>query len=197
MINKALSFLKDQVNASLRLRAGELPTEERVVMSNIVDVDQNDQMGLPINKIVLSLISLEEERVLKSQDNYIRTPDGRTQIANPEIKLNLYILFAAHFSNSNYDEALKFLGWVISYFQANSVFDSTTHAALDPDVRRIVLELYTLPMEQQSQLWQSLGGKFLPSVMYKVRLLAFNEQMSSREITGITEADRSLSGANR
>lgn len=166
-------------------------------MSNIVDVDQNDQMGLPINKIVLSLISLEEERVLKSQDNYIRTPDGRTQIANPEIKLNLYILFAAHFSNSNYDEALKFLGWVISYFQANSVFDSTTHAALDPDVRRIVLELYTLPMEQQSQLWQSLGGKFLPSVMYKVRLLAFNEQMSSREITGITEADRSLSGANR
>lgn len=197
MINKGLSFLKDQVNAYLRLRSNESLTDERVVMSNIVDVDQSDQMGLPINKIVLSLISLEEERVLKSQDHYVRTTDGRTQVVNPEIKLNLYVLFAAHFSNSNYDEALKFLGWVISYFQANSVFDSTSFPSLDPDIRRLVLELYTLPMEQQSQLWQSLGGKFLPSVMYKVRLLAFNEQMATGEITSISQADRSLSGASQ
>lgn len=176
MIEKALRFIKDEVNQYLILRTASAPGEERVVLSNIVDGNGDDDGGLPDNKIILSLVFIEEERIHKSQDHYIRSASGSISTANPALRLNLYVMFAAHFSNKNYMEALKQLSYTISYFQSRNVFDSDTYPLLDPGVKRLVVELFTLPMDQQSQLWQSFGGKFLPSVMYKIRMITINEK---------------------
>lgn len=189
MIEKALTFLKDEVNKYMRLQTGSATLEDKVVLSNIVDIDQSDSIGLPENKVVLSLICLEEERVHKSQDHYARSSNGTVHAANPNLKFNLYVLFAAHFNNTNYDEALKFLSLTIRFFQGRNVFDERDYPQLKNEVRRLVVDLYTQPMDQQSQLWQALGGKFLPSIMYKVRLLTFDEQISHREVPRITEID--------
>lgn len=189
MIEKALTFLRDEVNKDFRVRSGSPTLEDKVVLSNIVDIDQNDSIGLPENKVVLSLICLEEERVFKSQDHYVRSTNGSIHSANPELRFNLYVLFAAHFNNLNYGEALKFLSHTIRFFQARNVFDAKDYPSLKDEIERLVVDLYTQPMDQQSQLWQALGGKFLPSVMYKVRLLSINEQVVHKEVPRITEID--------
>lgn len=189
MIEKTLTFLRDEVNKYMRLQAGLPAGEDKVVLSNIVDVDQNDSIGLPENKVVLSLIFLEEERLSKSQDHYLRTPDGKISSANPPLKFNLYVLFAAHFNNTNYSEALKMLSLTVRFFQGRNVFDAKSYPLLSEDLDRLIVDLYTQPMDQQSQLWQALGGKFLPSVMYKIRLVTFAESIAHREIPRITEID--------
>jgi hypothetical protein len=187
MIDNALIFLKDEVNKYMMLESGAATLDERVVLSNIVNVDSDNSGNLPIDKVVLSLICIEEERQLKAQDHYARTTNGSLYTANPEMRFNLYVLFAAHFQNSHYDEALKFLSLILRFFQGRNVFDIKEYPELKEDVKRLIVDLHTQPMEQQSQLWQALGGKFLPSVMYKIRMLTVNEGMAKIETGRITE----------
>jgi len=44
-------------------------------------------------------------------------------------------------------------------------------------------------MDQQSQMWQALGGRFLPSVMYKIRLVPIIERADPYEVPLIEEVD--------
>jgi hypothetical protein len=46
---------------------------------------------------------------------------------------------------------------------------------LDPGIIKLIVELYTLNFEQQNHLWGFLGAKYMPSVMYKARLLSIQE----------------------
>ena len=173
MIDKALIFLKEEINKNLKLKFPTL--DDKVVLSNIVDLDQSDTVGLPENKVVLSLIYIEEERMYKSQEFKRRNTDGDLVHAYPPLRFNLYVLFAAHFNNNNYNEALKFLSHILRFFQGRPVFDAQNYPTLDSDIQTLFVDLYTQPMDQQSQLWQALGGKFLPSIMYKLRLIVIDE----------------------
>lgn len=191
MIENTLTFIKDEVNKFMNLKTGSNDLlEEKVVLSNIVNTDQNLAMGLPNDKMVLSLICIEEERVLKSQDHYTRTSEGKLFTSNPELRFNLFVLFAAHFTHANYSEALKFLGLTLKFFQSKNVFDAKEHPELGDEVKRLIVDLHTQPIEQQSQLWQAMGGKFLPSIMYKIRMLAINEQAAQLETTRISEVQK-------
>ena len=93
MINKALTFLLNELNNYF-----ETSNERKVVLANIVNQD-----GLTDprhdDSILLTLVNIEEEKALKSQTPYIREPNGSALKINPEIKLNLQILFSANFKN--------------------------------------------------------------------------------------------------
>jgi Pvc16 N-terminal domain len=187
MISKAMTFIKNEVNQYLVLRTGSPPGVEKVVLSNIVDVNENE--NLPENMMICSMIFIEEEKIHKAQDQYVRSSSGSISMVNPPIKLNLFVIFAAHFTNANYTEALKQLSYTISFFQGRSVFDSKDYPLLDTEIERLVVELYTMPMDQQSQLWQSFGGKFLPSVMYKIRMLTIDERAVLQEVPRVESID--------
>ena len=76
-------------------------------------------------------------------------------------------------------EGLKQLSYVISFFQSKSVFTRENSPALagkDPSLKRLIVELYSYSFEQLYNFWSVLGTKYLPSVLYKVRLLRFQEQ---------------------
>jgi hypothetical protein len=51
----------------------------------------------------------------------------------------------------------------------------------------IKAELYTLSFEQINYLWASLGGKQMPFVMYKLRLVAITDRKLVREVPLIEE----------
>ncbi len=190
MIRNALNFLKGEVNKFMNLQSGASPLDQSVLLSNIVNSDESKAMGLPNNKLVLSLICIEEERQLKSQDHYNRTSNGTIYSTNPELRFNLFVMFAAHFDHDHYGEGLKALSLILRFFQGNSVFDAKQYPSLGDDLKRLIVDLHTQPMEQQSQLWQAMGGKFLPSVMYKVRLLTIDEGVSGVETAPISDIQR-------
>jgi len=80
-------------------------------------------------------------------------------------------MFASYFSGSNYQEGLKFISQTIGYFQGQSVFDQQNSPGLDRNINKLVMDIYNLDITDLSNLWGVLSGKYLPSVLYKVRLV--------------------------
>lgn len=130
----------------------------------------------------LTLVNIEEERILKNQINTRRDPADPSRILtiNPEIKLNVYVQASAYFTS--YTEALKRLAYVIRVFQKKNVYSAAEVDALlagqndaPPILDQIIVDLYSQTLDQQYQFSQSYGSKQIPSVIYKVRLLVIDE----------------------
>ena len=90
----------------------------------------------------------------------------------------LYVLFSV---NRDYtDDALRYLSYVMQFFQHKNVFSPQNSPGLFTDtmlpVQQISSELVTLNFEQVNHLWASLGGKYLPSVLYKIRQVVIDDR---------------------
>ena len=186
MIRETLLFLRDQINNYLKLKL-EI-TENMVIIDNVIT-----QSGdLNATELSLSLVNVEEEKIHKTQSPY-KTSNDSVNMVNPEIKLNLYILLAANFGTNNYEEALRFLSHVITFFQGQQVFNHQNAPALDANIEKLIMELVTLSFEQQNHLWGFVGAKYIPSVLYKVRLIRIAEEATIRETHAISEINANLS----
>ena len=191
MIDKALEVLKNGIRDYLvQLPDLNITSQEFIHLDHIVEADGN--LALPADSLGLSLVNLEEERVTKSQQNFGRSTDGRIVHMNPEIKLNLFVLIVANFSN--YRTGLEFLSAAIRFFQSKSVFTPANTPALNVAIQKLIVEMMTLSFEQQNHKWGSLGAKYLPSVMYKVRMLTIQEALAADEQEPITMIN--LTGKN-
>jgi hypothetical protein len=175
MIYESLKFLAEEVNKYLNFKTpNPTLTVPRLVVSNIsVAGDTSAEIDPDIkDKAVLSLVNVEEDKVAKQQEHFIKA-ELTTIYKNPPLYLNFYILFVMH--RKKYDDSLQFLGHIIQFFQHQHVFTPITHPGLDARIQRIVVDLYNLNFEQTNHLWSVLGGKYFPSVMYKVRQVTLNE----------------------
>ncbi len=169
MIYAALTVLAELLNAYLSNRFGA--TEDRVVLSNIVD--QEGKVAIQeTDKIILTLINMEEEAVISSGGRLGTAGGG---FMNRPVNMNLFILFSAYFSRGNYEESLKFLSATISFFQANRFFDHQNTPDLDDNIEKMTCEIVNTDLQSLSHLWGVLGGKHMPSIMYKVRMVSFQE----------------------
>lgn len=187
MIHESLKFLGEEVNKYLNLKiTNPTPTVARLVVSNISLSSDTTADILPDikDKAVLSLINVEEDRIAKQQENYTRT-DLSTIYKNPPLYLNLYVLFSMN--RRNYDDSLKLLGAIVQFFQHQYVFTPITHPGLDSRIQRIVVDLHNMSFEQTNHMWSILGGKYFPSVMYKVRQVTMDENATISESGFIKE----------
>ncbi len=194
MIDRALDALR-QVVAGFLLRLPELnvTSDSVVVLSPLVKPDGS--VAIPENSLALTLVCLEEERVLRAQAAVSTDLNGRVSHRNPEVKLNLYVMVTSHFKN--YKTALEFLSAAVRLFQSRNVFTPGDIPALEGVAEKLVVELHSLDFEQQNHLWASLGAKYMPSVMYKVRMLTIQESQKSDEqepVMTINFSDRSIWG---
>lgn len=165
MIDKVMELLRDEVQEHLRIR-GRLASNESVIeLAKFVDA--MGQVALSADSIGLTLFNIDEERVMKTPGRVTRHANGSVEYLQPEVRLNLYILFAANFEE--YSEGLKFLSYVIGYFQKKRVIDHQNTPKLDPRISELAVDLYAMTLEQQNYLWSIIGGKYLPSVAYQVR----------------------------
>lgn len=164
MIDIALKFLKDYLNQEITSPANA------VVLGNITKSDD-----VTDGKIHLSLIQVEEEKVLKEVNHQRRMKPGDTfyTTVNPEIRVNLYVLVTYQYTGKNYEEALKQLSNVATILQGKYVFSKPDFMkpAYEP-LEHIVIDLYTQTIDQNSNMWQALGEKLSPSLMYKMRVVA-------------------------
>lgn len=183
MIHTCLSFLTNELNDYLKRRTGS-PTVDRVYLTSVAT--EGGGVVIPDKSLGVSLINIEEDRVYKDQKSTLINSSGNVERLNPEIKLNLYVLISANFQNTDaedstddYVEGLKQLSWIISFFQAKNVFtpeNSPKMADFDPALTKLVVELYSYSFEQLYNFWSVVGAKYLPSVLYKIRILTFQER---------------------
>jgi Pvc16 N-terminal domain len=181
-IEAALSALESELEQFIPDNDdSDLPLgNDAVVLGNIAQLDAaagNAQSNLE-NHIVISLVNIEEESALKNRLNFRKSPaTGTVTYENPPVYLNLYVLFCANFP-SNYLQSLRALSLVIRFFQGHSKFQfrlSDPQGAEEDEMIEMTLDLYTLTFEQINHLWGSLGGKQVPFVLYKVRLVSITD----------------------
>jgi hypothetical protein len=170
MLDVAVQFLKEELNTFLLTRTGS--STVTVKLSKIVD--EAGKYALDINTIGVALLNIEEERIFRAQIPEYSTVNGQHLVQEPEMKLNLHLLFAAHFQL--YDQALKYISYVLTYFQSHPSFTSVAYPALDSRIGKLVVELQSLSYEQLNQVWAFIGGKQLPSVLYKVRMVVLQDE---------------------
>lgn len=196
MIRAAVDLLVSQLNQYVRVNG----TGEPVVPGNISFLESDAGGGgvVDSDRIVVSLVNLEEESALKNGRN-VRTIGSSTFYENRPVFLNLFLLFSAHFSD--YPTALDALAQVIEYFQSNKIFSfqrtpPKTGFPNDPRTQelQIHLDLHTLTFQEINDLWGSLGGKQVPFVMYKARLLPIRADVPLEEAQPIRRIDLDVGG---
>ncbi len=196
MIKDAVLFLSEQLEEYLQNQSYVGLTPPFVQLTNMVEMLGTDSTSaVDYGRIGMTLINIEEERITKAQGAVRLGPGGALGKANPELKLNLFVLFAAN-SNSDEDkylDSLDLIDGVIRFFQSKNVFTSENSPSLDSKINRIMLDLHSIPLEQQNYIWGSLGAQYLPSVLYKVRILVVQEEAAIGSSTPIVETNINLS----
>ena len=195
MILDALNLLVGQLNQYVRV-VGET---DPVQLGNIAFLEaqgggnDNNNGGQDLQRIVLSLVNLEEEKTLKNLPR-VRQVGAESRYVEPPVHLNLYLLLSANLSS--YEGSLRGLSQVIEFFQANRSFSMqltppSTGLPDDPRVQELQmhLDLHTLSFQEINDLWGSLGGKQVPFVMYKARLLKLRARRPERAAPAIHSID--------
>jgi hypothetical protein len=188
MIDVALKFLVAELNGFLFARTGAAGVAD---LSRVVD--DTGKIAIGGGKLGVALVNIDEERVLKSHLPSTVLIDGKQVLLQPELKLNLTIIIAANFGN--YEDGLRQLSWVLTFFQAHPGFTRDRFPNLDPRIERFVVELYSLTFDQLNQLWSCNGGRQLPSVVYRLRLVAVQDIEPAAIQPPVTEVATAVHGS--
>lgn len=201
MIAHGLTVITNELDRHLATFGGNSPHAE---LGNVGDMSSNGQgngNGQGRNRVVVSLVNLQEERALKNGPTYVRDDASlRVRYENPPTCLNLAMLVAA--THADYANAVLALSRSLTFFQFRTVF---THDNVDPasltdgaptnDLDRLVefrmvVNLWSPTMEEVNDMWGMLGGKQYPFALYSVRALELRFDAMLRESGMITEVVR-------
>ena len=179
MIDKALEFTCEVLGRFLRNRLS--PDEDKLVLNTIIDPDGTVPKENQ-NKLVLTLINIDNET---NRPFYVRnekTANDQYSNINISERFNLYILISANFDD--YREGLKFLNMAILFLQAHTRLDIQEYPQMPSGLTRLELDIEKITYHQMHSLWTSMGAKYQPSVIYKMRLVTIQSGIG----TGFTPA---------
>ena len=168
MISDALVFFQEQLNNYIKIKTGG--QKEEVV--KFAEIQLPKELIMQSNAITMMLVNIEEERIFRSGAAAAsHLPDGRSMPSNPNLCLNLHLIFIANFQD--YVESLKLLSLVLKFFRSYRRFDQAQTPSLGPEIEQLSTELINLTFMEQGELWRSLEMPSSPSALYKVRMLTF------------------------
>lgn len=188
MLDVALDFLRDELVSYIAARTGS----DRVPVKLTRIVEDTGKYAFAPDAVALTLINVEEERTVRAQLPTHSYTNGQHVVQEPELKLNLYALVAAHFRV--YEEGLKYLSYVMTYFQSHPYFTAAQYPGLDPSIEKLVVELQSLGYEQLNQVWGFVGGKQLPSAVYRIRMVVLQDRTPAGIRPPLTAIDTTLTG---
>ena len=189
MIDTALAVIASSASAFLQTRTGWNVSSPMVVVGPPV----TDAIGTQSvsETVTLSLVNIEEDRVNMAQGAMARTqtPDGEAA-QRAHIRLSLLVLFAAQFSN--YSESLRRISYVTECFQAKPVLTPQDTPGMDPSLERLILDLWPTTTYDSSHIWSMFGGSYLPSVIYRVRLVTIDASRPVQPKIPVTQQRRDV-----
>lgn len=167
MISSAVNAIVEELNDFIKIKF-QLD-EDRVLLSNLINLDGSVAVK-EMNRVIVSVVNIHHEKVgVPTKSLGLRSGD------KPPIYLNIFILFSANFDEKLKKEALRFVSAVVSFFQSKNVFTPSNTPSLDNSIERLIMDIYNLEFQDQSSIYQILGSKYLPGIMYKMRMVAIDE----------------------
>jgi len=164
-----ITFLRADLNAFISGKIGV--SDDFVLCTNLNNVI--DKLDGPADKIIISIVNIEEEKMLKTPDNYVRV-NNEINYRKPPVWLNIICLFTFYTKSvENYD-GIDMLENVVQYFQSKPRIDKTNAvvpANYPAALEEVRAEFISLNYEQTNYLWGLFGGKYHPSVIYKFKTI--------------------------
>lgn len=181
MIYEAIQIISEQLDNYLSSSG----LNNLIKLENIAMIETSAENTEKVNgKLILTLINLDQENTLKNLPDYKVINKQSTEYRNPPICLNLFLLISANCNT--YVNSLRSISKTIEFFQGKSTFTSenTTYTTKeDFEVLsnfKLIANLYTPTFEELNHIWGTLGGRQLPSVIYKIQMI----EIDRKELTG-------------
>src|SRR5260370_23427017 len=150
MIDKALSFIVDKLEAALQNQ--DRSSEPHAIMARLGGAES----AVVENKIIVSIANLERETGTQGANNPL---GDRT----PPLNINLFILVAANFGD-NYAEGLKQLSAALAFFQSSPVMTPATSPDFPAGIEKWKLEVVHMGFQEVTNHSTSRVSLYLPSI---------------------------------
>lgn len=193
MLYESMHILKEQLDSYFSDIGLNRTTELQNIALWESGKDEDSQLN---EKLIITLLRMEEEVTLKNSP-HVKINENKSEYRNPPLHLNLYLLIAANFKN--YDTSLISISKVIEFFQGKKVFTSSNTVYNRDNVAfeilddfRFILEIYSPSFEELNNIWGTLGGRQMPSVIYKVQLIQIERDKKLAESQIITHIGGTL-----
>ena len=162
MIDLTLKLIVDRLNAHL---SGLFSvSEDLVAIGPLSDAD-----GTPTaearNRLTVFVTNLAQDSMPRSS---ISQSMGQVGQARP-VHLDIYFMLASGHDPEIYAEGLKLISAALMYFQSNPVMTPQNTPEMPAGLSQLSIDIANLRVEEIGQLWGNLGGRYVPSVMFKVR----------------------------
>ena len=179
MIDVALKYIHDELASYLD---GVLVDDVLLTNAQSLGGKSKDEKGVHI-----TLVNVEQESFSKNAPHAVRI-DNQSTYKEPPVQLNLFVLIS--FTYTNNETALTHLSKTIERFQSKRYYDAsnlTPGVPFPPQLNRLVFDMVNLNIEQLNNLWGVLGGNYIPSVLYKIRVVPIQADIvaPAEEITTI------------
>ena len=167
MIYNALEYVAQELDRYL-MRKFQL-VEQKAILGSILNETGSVPEGNR-DKVLITLVNMEQDNNYQYIDFKKSSGPNNYQLNYP-FNFNMDILVTSLFSD--YKESLKFLSETIYFFQSKSLFSHENSPGLTPNIKQLSFEVIKLSYQEAHSLWTALGAKYMPSVLFKVRMLSF------------------------
>ncbi|MBK8251175.1 MAG: DUF4255 domain-containing protein [Polyangiaceae bacterium] len=188
-IATTLRLIRDKLNEQFKAADPSYP-DDWVILSNIINPD-GSEAERTADKIVMTLAGIEQDTTVATWNRTVPSGSNQFGIVTPAVNVNLLVLFYANFYGKNYEMGLRLIAGTISFFQQNPWFNHASLVGLDPVIDKIAIELNNLDTTQTNYLVGMMGAKYLPTVLYKLRMIPFRADT----ITGFVPAAQGARGS--
>ncbi len=165
MIDRALRLLADRLNGHLK-SLYNVP-EDLVVVAPLTDSE-----GKPAdearNRLALFVTNIRHDAMPRATHRDGVSLSGSMRKLAP-VHLDIYVMLAASCEPETYTEGLKLLSSAMRYFQGHPLMTPQSHPDMPAGLAQLSLEISNLDIDALGQLWGNLGGRYVPSVQYKIR----------------------------
>lgn len=180
-IGEILKKLSEQITEKIAQTSGVNFTIEQ---TNIATLNDGDDFLEGKSPIIISVVNIEEDKTLKNQTLYKEYPGSGISVEKykkPAQNLILSLLFTSYNKDqAKYADGLDKLELIIRYLQHNNVYYYDNNLLKEQTIvsetetklmNKIILDLVSLKSEQLNQMWSYLGSKYMPSVLYTMRMI--------------------------
>lgn len=171
MIDRAVGFVAQRLNAHLKGRFGV--ADDIVATSALSDAEGKTPAAVR-NRLAVFVTGITHDTMSRGLPGRLPVVAGRMAVNPAPVHLTVHLMLASSFDAENYLESLKILSHAVQFFQVHPVFDRLSAPEMDRSIEQLSFEIENLDTDGRSQLWGILGGRYLPSVLYRMRTVTID-----------------------
>ena len=178
MLDTSVRAIKDKLNTFLSRHYDF--DDDPVVIAPLFD--QSDAVGHSKNKLSVFVVNLQKDTTSRINNQFVPASGNTMYKTTPPLFLNMYIMIGAYFDPSRYQQSLQLLSSAILCFQEQPVLDRYNTPELPDGLDKLILDIENIGIRELSNLWGMLGGRYFPSILYRVRMIGISsDAIQSRE----------------